>query len=111
MPQIQYQNCPFMDTANLGVKKFLRYWSLNAECVGDPDLGVVEHIRKLFDRLKKKRCTHLLIFFKWAILGLFNTYFSVFFTRKLQLITTKNVHPVSGGGIQTHNLLGMSLLP
>ena len=29
----------------------------------------------------------------------------------LQLIIVKNVHPVSGAGIQTHNLLNNCLLP
>ena len=38
---------------------------------------------------------------------------SVFFkqtTQNLQQINVKNVHPVSSSGIQTHNLLIMSLL-
>ena len=29
----------------------------------------------------------------------------------LQVIIVKNVHPVSGAGIQTHNLLNNCLLP
>ena len=39
--------------------------------------------------------------------------FSVFFKQTLQIvqqINVKNAHPVSGAGIQTHNLLIMSLL-
>ena len=39
--------------------------------------------------------------------------FQVFFKQTIQIlhqIYVKNVHPVSGAGVQTHNLLIMSLL-
>ena len=39
--------------------------------------------------------------------------FQVFFKQTIQIlqqIDVKNVHPVSGAGVQTHNLLIMSLL-
>ena len=47
-------------------------------------------------------------FFKWANPGLFFTYFGLF---KPTNTYVKNVHPVYGAGIQTHNLWNMSLLP
>ena len=53
-------------------------------------------------------------FFKFAILGLFDRLFTVFSNEHcnfLQQYNVKNVHPVSGAGIRTHNLFDMSLLP
>ena len=43
-----------------------------------------------------------------AISGLFLIYFQYFQTNNA--IFTTNVHPVSGAGIWTHNLLNISLL-
>ena len=45
--------------------------------------------------------------------GLFFIYFylSKYTLQFLQQINVKNVHPVNGAGIQTHNLWNMSLLP
>ena len=52
-------------------------------------------------------------FKKWAILGLFFVYFRLFkqTLQFLQQINVKNVHPVYGAGIRTHDLWNMSLLP
>ena len=47
-------------------------------------------------------------FKKIAIHGLFSIYFSK--QNNTTLTTIKNVHPVSGAGIWTHDLLNMSLL-
>ena len=50
---------------------------------------------------------------EWAIPGLFFVYFRLF-KQTLQFsqqINVKNVHPVYGAGIQTHNLRNISLLP
>ena len=51
--------------------------------------------------------------FKWANPGLFLFYFCLFkqTLQFLQQINVKNVHPVSGTRIQTHNLLITSLFP
>ena len=53
------------------------------------------------------------VFLKCAYPGLFLIYFRLFEHRLqfLQKINVKNVHPVYGTGIQTHNLWNMSLLP
>ena len=62
-------------------------------------------------------CSHLseiyVFFKKWAILGLFYVYFCIFkqTLQFLQQITEKNVYPVYGAEIRTHNLWNMSLLP
>ena len=51
-------------------------------------------------------------FFKWAIPGVF--LFVCLFKQSLQFlqqIYVKNVHPVYGAGICTHNIQDMSLLP
>ena len=48
---------------------------------------------------------------KWANPGLFLC-FSIFSIKHVQFYNNvKNVHPVPGGRIRTHNLLIMSLLP
>ena len=56
-----------------------------------------------------------ILFFKWANPDLFVCLCSVFSNKHcynfLQQINVKNVHPVSGAGIGTHNLLITSLLP
>ena len=51
-------------------------------------------------------------FFKWAILGLFFVFLGLFkqTTEILQQINLKNVHPVSGAGIRTHELIMSRLL-
>ena len=52
-------------------------------------------------------------FKKWTLLGLFLFIF-VFFKQTLQFlqqINVKNVHPVHGAGIRTHDLQNTSLLP
>ena len=51
---------------------------------------------------------------KWAIPGPFLIYFGLFQTNIntiLQQINVKNVHPVYGTGIRTHDLKNMSLHP
>ena len=50
---------------------------------------------------------------KWANPGLFFIYFCPFkhTTQFLKQINVKNVHPVHGARIRTHNLWNMSLLP
>ena len=53
------------------------------------------------------------ILLKWAILGLLFVHFWRFSNKHYKFynkLIWKNVHPVSGAGIQTHNLLIMSLL-
>ena len=49
---------------------------------------------------------------KWGNPGLFFLYFCLFKTH-IRIFTTivKNIHPVYGAGIRTHNLWNMSLLP
>ena len=53
------------------------------------------------------------IFKIWAIPGLYFVYFRLFnqTLQFLQQINVKNVHPVHGTGIRTHNLSNMSLHP
>ena len=53
------------------------------------------------------------LFKKWAISGLFFVYLRLFKQTLpfLQQINVKNVHPVFGAEIRTHNLRNMSLLP
>ena len=53
------------------------------------------------------------IFFKWSNPRLFSVYFCLFkqTLQFLQQIIVKNVQPVSGTGIRTHNLLITSLIP
>ena len=57
----------------------------------------------------------IVVVFKWAIPGLFFIYFWSFSNKHgynfLQQINVKNVHPVYGAGIQTHNLHIASLIP
>ena len=48
-------------------------------------------------------------FKKWAIPGLF--FIIVTNIKFLQQINMKNVHPVYGAGIRTHDLCNISLLP
>ena len=51
---------------------------------------------------------------KWAIPGLFLIYFRSFLNKHYNFYDKfmwKDVHPVYGAGIQTHNLWEMSLLP
>ena len=52
------------------------------------------------------------VFFKRAILGLFFVYLGLFkqTTQILQQINVKNVHPVSGAGIRTPELIMSRLL-
>ena len=54
----------------------------------------------------------IVIFLKWAFPGLFFNLLSSFQTqiKILQQMNVKNVHPVYGAGIRTHNLWNMSLL-
>ena len=49
-------------------------------------------------------------FFKWAIPGLFLVYFKQTKVHFLQQINVKNVHPVNGVAIRTHNLQNTSIL-
>ena len=50
-----------------------------------------------------------LFFFKiWANPGLFFRLFTVFSKKHYNFYNVKNVHPVYGAGIWTHNLLNMS---
>ena len=54
------------------------------------------------------------LFFKWANLGLFFVYERSFQTNIKKFYNKymwKNVHPVYGAGIRTHNLWNVSLLP
>ena len=51
---------------------------------------------------------------KWAKPGLFFIFIYILFKQTIQFlqqINVKNIHPVYGPGIQTHNLLNMSSLP
>ena len=52
---------------------------------------------------------------KWAKPGLFFVYFWSFQTSIITIFTTniceKNVHPVYGAGMRTHNLWNVSLFP
>ena len=51
---------------------------------------------------------------KWAISGLFLFIYGLFqanINTIFQQINVKNVHPVYGAGIRTHDLQNMSLLP
>ena len=62
---------------------------------------------KLFWVLLKRFILSLTLCFfkKWAIPGLFFVYFRIFkqTLQFLQQIHVKNVHPVNGAGIRTHN--------
>ena len=60
-----------------------------------------------------KLSLNLKYFLKWAIRGIFFVYFRLFkqMLQFLQQYDVKNVHPVSGAGILSHNLLNASLLP
>ena len=53
------------------------------------------------------------LFFKWAIIGLFFSYFRPFQTavQCLQQLNVKNDHQIYGAGIRTHDLFIISLLP
>ena len=54
-----------------------------------------------------------MMFLKMGLLGLFFVYFQSFKSNSLQFLlqyNVKNVHPVSGPEIWTHNLLNVSLL-
>ena len=56
----------------------------------------------------------LTFFKKWANPGLFFVFLGLFeqtLLQFLQQINVKNIHPVSGAGIRTHNPLITSLLP
>ena len=57
-------------------------------------------------------CTSFFFKKKWAIPGLSLVYFHLFkqTLQFLQHTYVKNVYPVYGAGIRTHNLQGMSLL-
>ena len=60
----------------------------------------------------EKKDAKSLLFFNWTIPGLIFFYFRLFKQTLLLLkeINVKNVHPVYGAGIQTHDLWNMSPL-
>ena len=54
----------------------------------------------------------LFFFFKWTVPGLFLIYFRLFKQHyNLYKLNLKNVHPVYGAGIQTHDLLNITTRP
>ena len=80
---------------------------------GRKQLAAQRHI-SLFQSFSFCLCSIYIIFLKkWANPGLFFIYFRLFkhTLQFLQQINVKNVHPVYGAGIRTHNLWNMSLLP
>ena len=61
--------------------------------------AVLGFVKKIYFEL------NIVLFKKWAIPGLFFVFFRIFkqTLQFLQQIHVKNVHPVNGAGIRTHN--------
>ena len=76
-------------------------------------------LRQILTAVKYKLCgikgsaRAILFWKKWANPGLFSSISGLYkqTIQFLQQINVKNVHPVNGAGIWTHNLLNMSLHP
>ena len=73
--------------------------------------GVIEETQKM-SRVKEKE-KKWTFFKKWANPGLFFVYFQSFQANNtiLQQINVKNIHPVNGARIRTHDLRNISLFP